>query len=56
MYVYECNVGTSCLSPSLTWRDIQHLIVQTSKRYKIEDGFEKQSWQINGAGYHGTMY
>nr|XP_022322511.1 neuroendocrine convertase 2-like isoform X2 [Crassostrea virginica] len=39
-------------NPSLTWRDIQHLIVQTSKRYNIEDGFEKQSWQINGAGYH----
>nr|XP_034333770.1 furin-like protease kpc-1 [Crassostrea gigas] len=39
-------------NPSLTWRDVQHLIVQTSKRHNIDDDFEKQPWQINGAGFN----
>ncbi|XP_065927111.1 furin-like protease kpc-1 isoform X2 [Magallana gigas] len=39
-------------NPMLTWRDVQHLIVQTSKRHNIDDGFEKQPWQINGAGFN----
>ncbi|XP_078401724.1 PC3-like endoprotease variant B isoform X2 [Cetorhinus maximus] len=34
--------------PSLTWRDVQHLIVRTSK---ISDLLNKE-WKINGAGYH----
>nr|XP_034301696.1 furin-like protease kpc-1 isoform X2 [Crassostrea gigas] len=32
-------------NPSLTWRDIQHLIVQTSKRHNLRDGFSY--WQRN---------
>ncbi|XP_067889927.1 PC3-like endoprotease variant B isoform X2 [Heterodontus francisci] len=34
--------------PSLTWRDVQHLIVRTCK---ISDPLNKD-WKINGAGYH----
>uniref|UniRef100_UPI00398F4CC7 PC3-like endoprotease variant B n=1 Tax=Pristiophorus japonicus TaxID=55135 RepID=UPI00398F4CC7 len=34
--------------PSLTWRDVQHLIVRTCK---ISDPLDKD-WNINGAGYH----
>ncbi|XP_078061255.1 PC3-like endoprotease variant B, partial [Mustelus asterias] len=34
--------------PSLTWRDVQHLIVRTAK---ISDLLNK-GWKINGAGYH----
>ncbi|XP_062910094.1 PC3-like endoprotease variant B isoform X2 [Mobula hypostoma] len=35
-------------NPNLTWRDVQHLIVQTCK---ITDPMNK-GWKINGAGYH----
>ncbi|XP_051882055.1 PC3-like endoprotease variant B isoform X2 [Pristis pectinata] len=35
-------------NPDLTWRDVQHLIVRTSK---ISDPLSKD-WKINGAGYH----
>ncbi|XP_063401792.1 furin-like protease kpc-1 [Mytilus trossulus] len=35
----------------LTWRDVQHLIVRTSKRYGFRDRFEvKNRWQRTGAG------
>ncbi|CAG2213039.1 Proprotein convertase subtilisin/kexin type 5 [Mytilus edulis] len=35
----------------LTWRDVQHLIVRTSKRYGFRDRFEVQNrWQRTGAG------
>ncbi|XP_069747211.1 PC3-like endoprotease variant B isoform X3 [Narcine bancroftii] len=36
------------VNPNLTWRDLQHLIVRTSK---ISDIMNKD-WKINGAGYH----
>ncbi|XP_048777999.2 proprotein convertase subtilisin/kexin type 4-like isoform X1 [Ostrea edulis] len=39
-------------NPSLTWRDIQHLIVRTSKRYNIDDGLSVASWHRNGAGFY----
>ncbi|XP_072899632.1 PC3-like endoprotease variant B isoform X1 [Hemitrygon akajei] len=35
-------------NPNLTWRDVQHLIVQTCK---ITDPMN-EGWKINGAGYH----
>lgn len=53
-HYFECK-WYCCGSPSLTWRDVQHLIVQTSKRHNIDDDFEKQPWQINGAGFNGTL-
>lgn len=34
-------------NPSLTWRDIQHLIVETS----TSDGLINANWHTNGAGY-----
>ncbi|XP_062620799.1 furin-like protease kpc-1 [Saccostrea cucullata] len=40
-------------NPSLTWRDMQHLIVETSKRHNLQDLPGGRSlWQINGAGYN----
>lgn len=38
-------------SPELTWRDVQHLIVETSKRHDLQDDF--YHWQRNGAGFYG---
>lgn len=38
---------------NLTWRDVQHLVVETSKRHNIQDGrFTNSYWQINGAGFN----
>ena len=37
-----------CSSPDLTWRDIQHLTVLTSKRNQLYD--EHYHWQCNGVG------
>lgn len=37
-------------NPQLTWRDIQHLTVLTSKRNHLEDPNRKHKWTINGAG------
>lgn len=35
-------------SPNLTWRDVQHIIVHTSKLTSpVDDG-----WKTNGAGFH----
>ncbi|XP_072332746.1 PC3-like endoprotease variant B isoform X2 [Scyliorhinus torazame] len=34
--------------PSLTWRDVQHLIVRTAKMSDLMN----KGWKINGAGYH----
>ena len=39
-------------SPELTWRDVQHLIVETSKRHDLQDDF--YHWQRNGAGFYGN--
>lgn len=35
-------------SPNLTWRDLQHLTVLTSKRNKLHD--EVHQWRRNGVG------
>jgi proprotein convertase subtilisin/kexin type 2 len=37
-------------SPKLTWRDIQHLTVLTSKRNHLYDSKGEHNWTINGAG------
>ncbi|XP_061188241.1 furin-like protease kpc-1 [Saccostrea echinata] len=40
-------------NPSLTWRDMQHLIAETSKKHNLQNlqgGYS--SWQRNGAGYN----
>ncbi|KAL3873141.1 hypothetical protein ACJMK2_036295 [Sinanodonta woodiana] len=34
-------------NPNLNWRDVQHLIVLTSKKYSLTDS--DYSWQLNGA-------
>ena len=38
------------ISPRLTWRDIQHLTVLTSKRNSLYDTHGIHAWQVNGAG------
>jgi len=35
---------------NLTWRDIQHLTVLTSKRNSLYDGKGRFHWQVNGVG------
>ncbi|KXJ12796.1 Proprotein convertase subtilisin/kexin type 6 [Exaiptasia diaphana] len=35
-------------NPKLTWRDLQHLIVNTSKKTDPRD----PEWRVNGAGHH----
>lgn len=37
-------------NPSLTWRDIQHLTVLTSKRNSLFDAKRRFSWTMNGVG------
>lgn len=39
------------LSPALTWRDVQHIIVKTSRRGHLS----ASDWQSNGAGYDGRL-
>lgn len=50
--VFMCHLGIFALvleaNPKLTWRDLQHLIVNTSKKTHKNDG----DWQVNGAKYH----
>ncbi|KAL7053808.1 hypothetical protein AAHC03_026757 [Spirometra sp. Aus1] len=36
--------------PNLTWRDMQHIIVLTSKRNHLYDRENTHNWTINGAG------
>ncbi|KER26850.1 hypothetical protein T265_05982 [Opisthorchis viverrini] len=36
--------------PELTWRDMQHLTVLTSKRNRLYDPHNLHNWTINGAG------
>ena len=35
---------------NLTWRDVQHLTVLTSKRNSLYDGKGRFQWQVNGVG------
>lgn len=37
-------------SPKLTWRDIQHLTVLTSKRNSLFDAKGRFHWTMNGVG------
>lgn len=37
-------------SPGLTWRDVQHLTVLTSKRNSLYDAKRRFSWHMNGVG------
>lgn len=37
-------------NPNLTWRDIQHLTVLTSKRNSLYDGKNRFHWNVNGVG------
>lgn len=37
-------------NPDLTWRDIQHLTVLTSKRNSLYDGKGRFHWNMNGVG------
>lgn len=39
------------LSPLLTWRDVQHIIVKTSRRGHLS----APDWQTNGAGHDGIV-
>lgn len=36
-------------NPSLTWRDVQHLLIFTSKKRNLQD--RRYPWHINGAGF-----
>lgn len=44
------KVGDSDFSPQLTWRDIQHLTVLTSKRNSLFDAKRRFHWTMNGVG------
>ena len=35
-------------NPELSWRDVQHIIIETAKKNKPND----DDWTVNGAGYH----
>ncbi|KAF6021614.1 PCSK2 [Bugula neritina] len=37
-------------NPSLTWRDMQHLVVLGSKRNHLHDNTLEHPWKLNGAG------
>ena len=37
-------------SPNLTWRDMQHLCVLTSKRNSLYDSKKRFFWNMNGVG------
>lgn len=37
-------------SPQLTWRDVQHLTVLTSKRNSLFDAKDRFHWTMNGVG------
>lgn len=43
-------IDSFSISPSLTWRDMQHLCVLTSKRNSLYDSKERFFWNMNGVG------
>lgn len=49
-YGSETNSVSFCCSPQLTWRDIQHLTVLTSKRNSLYDAKKRFHWKMNGVG------
>jgi len=44
------HVNFIVFSPSLTWRDMQHLVVLGSKRNHLHDNTLEHPWKLNGAG------
>lgn len=39
-------------NPELTWRDVQHLIVRSSRRYRFKDKYNPEyKWKRNGFGF-----
>ncbi|GLH13896.1 Putative neuroendocrine convertase 2 [Gryllus bimaculatus] len=46
----SCEMDCRGLCPSLTWRDIQHLTVLTSKRNSLFDAKGRFHWTMNGVG------
>lgn len=44
------NLRTFIFSSQLTWRDIQHLTVLTSKRNSLFDAKNRFHWTMNGVG------
>lgn len=44
------RIVDSDFSPQLTWRDIQHLTVLTSKRNSLFDAKGRFHWTMNGVG------
>lgn len=48
MYLLYCF--SNIFSPNLTWRDVQHLTVLTSKRNSLYDSKGRFHWNMNGVG------
>lgn len=46
-----CLCVFSSASPHLTWRDVQHIIVKTSRAGHLS----APDWKTNAAGYNGTQ-
>ncbi|KAL6040850.1 Proprotein convertase subtilisin/kexin type 7 [Balamuthia mandrillaris] len=38
------------VNPNLTWRDVQHVIVRTSRKEGLDRGPNRDGWKQNGAG------
>ena len=47
MLPFLCYHLSSC-SPELTWRDVQHIVVEGAMLPNVEE----EGWHINGAGLH----
>ena len=47
---YIHSLSCAACSAELTWRDVQHLTVLTSKRSHLHDARGRHNWTINGAG------
>ena len=48
--MYKSSFNITFNSNNLTWRDMQHLVVLTSKRNQLHDNTLEHPWQLNGAG------
>lgn len=44
------NLTIFNFSRELTWRDVQHITVLSSKRNRLFDPYLKHHWKFNGAG------
>ena len=49
-YVFTLIFFCQNFSPHLTWRDMQHLTVLTSKRNSLFDSKGRFHWTMNGVG------